>query len=122
MIKYPIAARNRIDAEKKVREILDTGPYTFRIIRVELAPKDIRHANPMELKKGQRWYFVTHEFGSRKSAMQFRPTMHTYELKFPYPGATWQKVQATSVPSARRKFVRGSTYKPRQVKIRWPGD
>jgi hypothetical protein len=117
-IGYPIKARSKESATKKIKEILDTGPYTYKILKVDVVPRKLYNDEDKQMK-GLRWYTVTYIHGSRKSFAEYKPKKHTYELKFPHEGASWQKVVATSANAARRKFVKGSRYTASQVKIRW---
>lgn len=41
-----------------------------------------------------------------------------YKCKYPHKGASWHLVDAENMEAAKRKFTRGTTYKPSQVKCK----
>jgi hypothetical protein len=92
--------------------------FMWKIKSIKLHPK-WRELGGLSYPTKRRLYIITFEMKKHveRKGHPFR-NANTYELKYPYKGSSWQKVQAMSATEARRKFVKGTTYKPNQVKLR----
>ena len=44
--------------------------------------------------------------------------VENYYLRFPHKGASYHRVRASSLGAAKRKFIKGTTYRIKDVKVK----